>query len=105
MKIESKEQALAEARNLIAISGVDPDEYVRRASALAHWVIEHDASLWEIVVSTRREQVRRLVVPGGWIYQTQSGLRYSTAPGTIGRERDWGEPEWGPLLFVPRGDA
>lgn len=59
---------------------------------------------WEMVVETRREQVRRLAVPNRWIYQTQSGLRYSTAPGTIGRERDMGEPEWGPLVFVPRGD-
>ena len=59
-------------------------------------------SKWEIVVDDRQHSVRRLAVPSGWIYQTQDGRRYSSAPGTVGREYDRGEPTWGPLVFVPK---
>ena len=57
---------------------------------------------WEIVDDSARHSVRRYPVPTGWIYQVQDGIKYSTAPGTIGRERDMGETTWGPLVFVPR---
>jgi hypothetical protein len=46
---------------------------------------------WELVIDHRDHSVRRLTVPTGWIYQTQSGR----AP--------HGEVEWGGLVFVPRG--
>lgn len=57
---------------------------------------------WEIVVDDRKESVRRLTVPGGWIYQTQTGRAYDTAYGTCGRQGDPGYPVWGPLVFVPQ---
>ncbi len=57
---------------------------------------------WELVIEDRKQSVRRLVVPGGWIYQTQIGREYSTVHGTVGRERDQGTPTWGPLIFVPK---
>lgn len=63
------------------------------------------AAEWEVVLEHYDHAVRRLVVPTGWIYQTQDGRRYHSAPGTIGRERDLGEPIWGPLVFVPLGAA
>lgn len=56
---------------------------------------------WERIVEDLDHGVRRLVVPTGWIYQTQTGRTYSTVSGTIGRERARGEPKWGPLVFVP----
>jgi hypothetical protein len=56
---------------------------------------------WELVIDNHHHSVRRLAVPTGWIYQTQDGRKYSSAPGTIGRERDPGMPTWGPLVFVP----
>lgn len=56
---------------------------------------------WEIVVDDRSQAVRRLAVPSGWIYQTQTGREYSTGYGTAGRDTDRGTPAWGPLVFVP----
>ena len=60
------------------------------------------ADEWEIVIDNYHHSVRRIAVPTGWIYQTQDGRRYSSAPGTVGRERDQGVPTWGPLVFVPK---
>ncbi len=57
---------------------------------------------WETVVDDRSHAIRRLAVPTGWIYQTQDGLKYSTVAGTVGRERDFGTPVWGPIVFVPK---
>jgi hypothetical protein len=58
---------------------------------------------WEIIVDDREESVRRLAVPGGWIYQTQNGREYNSVYGTVGRAEDRGSPTWGPLVFVPKG--
>lgn len=62
-----------------------------------------DEAKWEIVVDDFSQSVRRLVVPTGWIYQTQDNRKYSTLAGTVGREHDFGYPTWGPLVFVPNG--
>ncbi len=56
---------------------------------------------WEIVLDDHKESVRRLAVPTGWVYQTQTGRGYRTVEGTVGRERDTGTPIWGPIVFVP----
>jgi hypothetical protein len=56
---------------------------------------------WEIVVDDHSQSVRRLAVPGGWIYQTQDGRKYHSIAGTIGRAEDRGYPTWGPGVFVP----
>lgn len=56
---------------------------------------------WELIIDDRDQSVRRLVVPTGWIYQTQNGRSYRTAPGTVGRDTDLGSPVWGPIVFVP----
>lgn len=58
--------------------------------------------MWEIVHDDYYHSVRRLVVPTGWIYQTQDGRKYSTAPGTCGRDNGLGTVTWGPLIFVPK---
>jgi hypothetical protein len=60
---------------------------------------------WEIVIDDRSQSVRRLVVPTGWIYQTQNGRGYNSVAGTIGRDGDPGYPIWGPLVFVPNNKA
>jgi len=59
------------------------------------------AAAWETVVTDAHASVRRLAVPGGWIYQTQIERTYDSAYGTVGREYDRGRPVWGPLVFVP----
>lgn len=58
-------------------------------------------SKWEIINDHKEDGVRRLAVPGGWLYQVQCGRTYSTAPGTCGRDNDRGTPTWFPPYFVP----
>lgn len=57
---------------------------------------------WEIVREAR-DKIRRTRVPGGWLYQVQMSLRYNSAPGTIGRQDDPGQPTWWQPVFVPDG--
>lgn len=57
--------------------------------------------MWELVNDDHSHAVRRFSVPTGWLYQAQEGRKYSTVAGTLGRERDQGEPVWGSPVFVP----
>jgi hypothetical protein len=61
-----------------------------------------NVSKWELVVDDYAHSVRRLDVPGGWIYQVQDGRKYTSSPGTVGRQSDDGYPTWFPPVFVPR---
>lgn len=59
-----------------------------------------DHTEWKIV-REKEDQIRRIRVPGGWLYQIQNGRTYSTAPGTCSRDNDRGTPTWFPPYFVP----
>lgn len=57
---------------------------------------------WEILRDKKMDMIRRIRVPGGWIYQVQQSIRYDSVAGTVGRQYDQGEPTWWQPIFVPQ---
>jgi hypothetical protein len=51
---------------------------------------------WQIVCDKDPGMVRRMEVPGGWLYQTQSGRNYRGHPSN----NDW-YPLWSAAVYVP----